>query len=415
MLSPNVIERRLLELAALTDGRGRLTRLAFGPAQKKANALVERWMHEAGMNAWTDAAGNIVGRYEGMRPGSPALMLGSHLDTVSDAGRFDGMLGVVTAIACVDALAEQGRRFAFAIEITGFGDEEGVRFGAVLAGSRAIAGSLTQADLARQDAAGISLHDAMVAFGLDPERIGDAARTTGDVLAYVELHIEQGPVLQHHGLALGCVSSIVGARRLRVTVDGQAGHAGTVPMAARRDALLAAAACALAVERISIECGTVGTVGEFEIVSGAANVIPGRMRFSVDIRARENASLAEAAERTAAAFGQIARERRVQVAVECLSQRGATPCTGWVMEQIDDAITSVQGRSLRLASGAGHDGMFVAAIAPVGMIFVRCTDGISHHPDETATSVDIAAGGACLLRFIEKFKPLLASMTEAIP
>lgn len=405
MIDPEAIERRLAELAALTDDEGKLRRLAFSPVLGKVNALVSGWMRQAGMDARIDAAGNVVARYEGLKPGAPVLMLGSHLDTVPDAGRFDGMLGVVVAIACVEKLAKQGRRFPFAIEVVGFGDEEGVRFGAVLAGSRAVAGSFAPASLDRQDAEGISLRDAMQAFGLDPARVGDAARVDRDVLAYIELHIEQGPVLQQHGLALGCVSSIAGAHRLLVTVDGQAGHAGTVPMTVRRDALAAAASCVQAVEQISLACGIVGTVGELAVVAGAANVIPGRVRFSVDLRAGDDVRLAEAAARVATVFDEVARDRCVQIRVQPVSQRGATACAGWVMGQIDAAIAAVQGRTLHLTSGAGHDGLFMSTITGIGMIFVRCTDGISHHPNEMATTADIAIGAGCLLRFIEAFQP----------
>src|SRR5258705_4025393 len=283
MLEPSRIMQRCDALARHSELSGGLTRVFLSPQGRAANEAVLGWMREAGMQARLDPIGNVVGRFEGERPGLPCLMLGSHLDTVRDAGRYDGMLGVISAIECVDFLDKQKTRLPFAIEVVGFGDEEGVRFGTTMLGSRAIAGTLEPSELEAKDAQGVSIAEALRAFGLDPARIGEAKRQQGQVLAYAELPIQQGPVLEAEGLPVGVVTAINGFSRLRVTLTGTAGNAGTVPMHLRRDALAAAAECVLAVERIAkSDPELVGTVGRIEASPGAINVIPGRVVFTVD-------------------------------------------------------------------------------------------------------------------------------------
>ncbi|MGA9951689.1 MAG: hydantoinase/carbamoylase family amidase, partial [Bradyrhizobium sp.] len=222
---------RINRLAEISEAPDNLTRIFLTPELRAAADLIMTWMREAGMSAHLDAIGNVCGRYEGERLGLPCLMLGSHYDTVRDAGRWDGPLGVLTAISCVADLNKRGRRFPFAIEVVGFADEEGVRFASTLLGSRAVAGTFNERVLASKDSAGVSMREALVQFGLDPDDIGAAARTRGQLLAYVELHIEQGPVLEARGLPVGVVSAIAGATRLAARLTGMAGHAGTVPMA----------------------------------------------------------------------------------------------------------------------------------------------------------------------------------------
>src|ERR1700684_1606654 len=270
---------RINRLAAISETPDNLTRIFLTPEHRVAAELIRSWMVEAGMHAHLDAIGNVSGRYEGDRPGLPCLMLGSHYDTVRDAGRWDGPLGLITAISCVADLHRRGRRFPFAIEVTGFADEEGVRFASTLLGSRAVAGTFNERVLASKDAAEISMREALVQFGLDPDHIGAAARVRGELLAYVELHIEQGPVLEAKGLPVGVVSAIAGATRLAARLTGMAGHAGTAPMALRRDALAGAAECIGAIEE---HCrtdpdGLVGTVGYIHAMPGANNVttVPG--------------------------------------------------------------------------------------------------------------------------------------------
>ena len=281
------IMQRLEALAALTSDPPRLTRVFLSEEHRRANELVAGWLGEAGMRVRVDAIGNVIGRVEGKARGLPALLLGSHLDTVRDAGRYDGMLGVVTAIECAHHIG--AGVLPFALEVIGFGDEEGVRFGSTLLGSRAVAGTLDLKVLEATDQDGRTLAEALRRFGLDPQALGSAARRREELLAYVELHIEQGPVLERAGLPVGCVTSINGATRLQVRMQGMAGHAGTVPMAARQDALAAAAEAILAVEqRCCQEQHLVGTVGRIDASPGAVNVIPGECRFTIDVRAPED-------------------------------------------------------------------------------------------------------------------------------
>src|SRR4051794_6346443 len=272
------IVRRIDELGAISEDTDKLTRTYLSKELRTAADLILGWMREAGMAAHLDAIGNVCGRYEGERAGLPCLMLGSHYDTVCDAGKWDGPLGLLTAISCVADLNRRGRRLPFAVEVVGFADEEGVRFASTLLGSRAVAGTFVESALNARDHAGISMREAMVKFGLDPEHIGAAARARRELHAYVELHIEQGPVLEQQNLAVGVVTAIAGATRLAANLTGMAGHAGTVPMALRRDALAGAAECIVATEEFckTDQAGLVGTVGYIDAMPGATHVIPGR-------------------------------------------------------------------------------------------------------------------------------------------
>jgi allantoate deiminase len=391
-------------LAAHSEQAHGLTRTFLSPQQRAVDDLVLGWMREAGMQARLDAIGNCVGRYEGARPGAPCLMLGSHRDTVRDAGRYDGMLGVVTAIDCVEALG--GRRLPFALEVVGFGDEEGVRFGSTLLGSRAIAGSFDFALLDKPGADGVTLREAMHAFGLDPDAIATAAHRREDVLAYVELHIEQGPVLEAADLPVGVVTAINGGYRFMVDVAGTAGHAGTVPMALRNDALVAAAECIVAVEAVARGMpDAVGTVGRIEAHPGAMNVIPGRVRFSLDVRAPTDAQRAAALDAMRARFDTIATTRRVALALEPVWEARTAVCDARLQAQLAAAVRAEGIEARLLPSGAGHDGMALVDIAPIGMLFVRCRGGISHNPAEAVSEADVAVGARVLLRFIENFAP----------
>jgi allantoate deiminase len=391
-------------LGRLSELDGGLTRVFLSPQQRDANALVLGWMRAAGMTAHLDAMGNCVGRFEGTSPGLPCLMLGSHLDTVRDAGRYDGMLGVIAAIECVAALAATSTRLPFALEVIGFGDEEGVRFGSTLLGSRAIAGTFDAALLDKADADGVTMREALVAFGLDPAGIPAVARTPTQVLAYAELHIEQGPVLESEGLPVGVVTAINGGNRYSVELTGMAGHAGTVPMNLRRDALAAAAQCVLAVERLA-GCmpDVVGTVGRIDARPGAMNVIPGRAAFSLDVRAPTDAQRNAAVAAIREEFASIAARRQVELAVTPLWEARTAPCAPALQAQFGAAI-GAEGVPVRyLPSGAGHDGMALVDIAPIGMLFVRCKGGISHNPAEAITVADAAAGLRVLARFILAF------------
>jgi len=394
-------------LGRLSEDPGGLTRIFMSREQRAVDDLTLGWMREAGMSARLDAIGNVVGRYEGEKEGAPCLMLGSHLDTVRNAGKYDGMLGVIAAIDCVHTLNARGRRLPFAIEVVGFADEEGVRFGSTLLGSRAIAGTFDAKLLENRDKDGTSMREALAAFGLDPERVGDAVRRRGDILAYAELHIEQGPVLEAEGLAVGVVTAINGANRFTVEIEGMAGHAGTVPMSLRRDALAAASECVLAIEsRCSGEAELVGTVGRLEAAPGATNVIPGNVRFTIDLRAPSDEQRRRASVDINEAIPSICARRGVRVTVRPTHEGRTATCAGWMQQQIASAIEAEGLPVRRLPSGAGHDGMALVDLVDIGMLFVRCKDGISHNPLEAITVADAELSARVFLRFIEQFKPL---------
>jgi allantoate deiminase len=397
---------RLEELARFTSEPPGLTRLFLTPEHRAAAAQVARWMEAAGMAAGFDAAGNMVGRYEGDAPGVPALLLGSHIDTVRDAGRYDGNLGVVVAIAAVAGLHARGERPPFAIEVIAFGDEEGVRFPTTLAGSRAVAGSFDAAALEARDAEGVALGDALAAFGCDAAAIPAMARRPDQVLGYLEVHIEQGPVLESLGLPVGVVTAINGASRFRVEVAGHAGHAGTVPMALRRDPLAAAADMILAVERRAAgapERGLVATVGKIEAKPGAPNVIPGSVTFTVDLRAPVDADRHKAADDIAAALGTLAGRRGVELRVEKTHDEPAAACDPALVELLEASVRRAGITPHRLPSGAGHDAMAMAALCPMAMLFVRCKGGISHNPAEAITAEDAEVAVRVLLDFLRSF------------
>jgi allantoate deiminase len=398
---------RINELAAISEEPANITRIFLTPEHRAAADLILSWMRQAGMAAHMDAIGNVCGRYEGERPGLPALMLGSHCDTVRDAGRWDGPLGVITAISCVADLHSRGRRLPFAIEVVGFADEEGVRFSSTLLGSRALAGTFDEGVLSGRDKEGTSLREAVAAFGLDPDHIGKAARVRGELLAYIELHIEQGPVLEQENLAVGVVSAIAGATRLAARLTGMAGHAGTVPMRMRRDALSGAAECIGVVEQFcrTDEAGLVGTVGYIHASPGATNVIPGQVSFTIDMRAPTDMHRRRAVADVVRQIEAIARRRELALQIDVTHENRTAPCAPWLKAQIAEAITAEGFREFELPSGAGHDGMAMIDIADVGMIFVRCRGGISHHPDEHVELADADAGARVLLRLVENFKP----------
>jgi allantoate deiminase len=405
-LQPQRIWDRCEALGRLSEQEGGLTRVFLSAEHRQVNELVLAWMREAGMAARLDAMGNCAGRYEGERPGLPCLMLGSHLDTVRDAGKYDGMLGVVAAIECVSAINATAVHPPFAIEVVGFGDEEGVRFGSTLLGSRAVAGAFDSALLDLVDANGITMRDALRGFGLDPAQIAAVARRPQDVLAYAELHIEQGPVLEAEGLPTGVVTAINGGNRFSIELTGMAGHAGTVPMGLRRDALAAASECVLAVERIAAAMPEiVGTVGRLEALPGAMNVIPGKVRFSLDVRAPTDDKRRAAVAAIRAACEAIAQRRNIAMATTLLWDAKTAPCDPDLQRQFAAAIAQEGGRVHHLPSGAGHDGMAVIDIAPIGMLFVRCKGGISHNPAEAVTLEDVATGARVLARFIASFTP----------
>lgn len=385
---------RCSELDGISASDAWLERTHLTPEHHAANTLVSRWMEDAGLVVRQDAAGNLLGRREGAEPGLPALMLGSHLDTVPDAGSFDGMLGVVMAIAVAERLRHTP--LPFALEVIGFSDEEGARFGKALLGSQAVAGSWDEDWWDLRDRDGITLHQAFLDFGLDPRAVGDAARRPDELVGYLEAHIEQGPFLEAADRSLGFVTTIAAARRFRLSVTGEARHAGGTPYSRRRDALVGASEIVVAVERIAKAAGTLATVGRIQAQPGAVNVIPGRADFSLDLRAATDAErdrtwdLIEAEAEAVCA----ARDLRLDVALTHVAP--AAPCAPWLQDAVITGIGATDDNGheqpMGLWSPAGHDAMAIAAIADIGMLFVRCQDGISHHPDEGVREIDVARG-----------------------
>ncbi len=398
---------RINELAAISETPEHLTRIFLTKEHRAAADLILGWMRDAGMRAHLDAIGNVCGRYEGEVAGSPCLMLGSHYDTVRDAGKWDGPLGLITAISCVAELQRRGRRLPFAIEVTGFADEEGVRFASTLLGSRAVAGTFDESVLGVKDSEGISLRDALSQFGLDPGHVGAAARTRAELLAYLELHIEQGPVLEGLNVPVGVVTAISGATRLAARLTGMAGHAGTVPMPLRRDALAGAAECIVAIEEFcrSGQSGLVGTVGYIHAMPGATNVIPGQVSFTIDIRAPSDPHRKLAVADIVRQIESIARRRKLELQVDVTHENRTVPCAPWLKDQVSEAIAGEGCRVFELPSGAGHDGMAMIEIADVAMLFVRCRGGISHHPDEHVELADVNARRARVAAADREFSP----------
>jgi allantoate deiminase len=401
------IVARIHQLGAISETPEHLARIFLTPEHRRAADLILNWMREAGMSAHLDAIGNVCGRYEGDKPCLPYLMLGSHYDTVRDAGKWDGPLGLITAVACVADLNRRGKRLPFAIEVVGFADEEGVRFASTLLGSRAIAGTFDESVLNTRDRAGISMREAMVAFGLDPQHIGAAARARRELLGYAELHIEQGPVLEERGLPVGVVTAISGATRLAAKLTGMAGHAGTVPMALRRDALAGAAECIAGIEEFcrTDESVLVGTVGYIDAKPGATNVIPGNVSFTIDIRAPSDMHRKRAVADIVRKIEAIAKRRQLALQLDVTHENRTVSCAPWLAAQVAEAVAAEGYGVLELPSGAGHDGMAMIDVADVAMIFVRCRGGISHHPDEHVETADADAGARVLLRLIENFRP----------
>ncbi|MCD9153508.1 allantoate amidohydrolase [Aeromicrobium duanguangcaii] len=368
-----------------------LERVHLTPEHAAANALVAEWMTRAGLTTWQDAGGNQYGRREGREPGLPALLLGSHLDTVPDAGSYDGMLGVVLAVAVAERLGDRIGNLPFALEVIGFGDEEGARFGKALLGSCAVAGTWDPAWWDQQDADGTSLRQAFLDFGLDPDRIGEAARPPDELVGYLEAHIEQGPYLEEADASLGHVTAIAGARRFVISVLGEARHAGGTPYDRRKDALVGAAECITAVERLVRPSGCIATVGRIEAHPGAVNVIAGRADFTLDLRAATDEDRDAMWKRLDVELHGICEARGLGLTVVETHRAPATPCAPWLTEAIVDGIAATGDPDpLGLWSRAGHDGMAMGAITDVAMLFIRCHDGISHHPDEDVREIDVA-------------------------
>ncbi len=397
-------EAMLKELGTISAEPGRLVRLFLTPEHRRAADRVAQWMRHAGMAVSEDALGTVRGRYgEGRR-----LLIGSHIDTVPDAGIYDGPLGVVAGILAVDHFAKAGRKQPFGIDVLAFGDEEGSRFPATLASSSACAGVFEQKTLPLVDGNGVTIADALKAYGKNVAGIPGAAYRADDVAGYVEVHIEQGPVLEAKGEPLGVVTGIVGQHRVRVTVTGEAGHAGTVPMGLRHDALAGAAEMVLVLEKIAREHpedGMVATVGRIEALPGAVNIIPGSVAFTVDLRSLTDGLRLAALAKFETAAGRVAATRGLLLSLETFHEIATAHCAPALQDALAAAVIDLGCSPVRLPSGAGHDAQVMARLCPAAMLFVRCRGGVSHNPAEFASVADMGLAVAALIRFIERFEP----------
>jgi allantoate deiminase/N-carbamoyl-L-amino-acid hydrolase len=398
------------QLAGHSDDPEALTLAYLTRAHQTAGAEIAGSMIEAGMQVRIDAVGNVIGRYAAVDPQAPILITGSHYDTVRHGGRFDGRLGILAPLVVARHLHQRGERLPFHLEVVALAEEEGLRFRSSFLASSALVGQFDFALLDHKDADGITMREAMCAAGLPgtEEAIAACAVDPRRLLGYIEVHIEQGPVLLERGLPVGVVTSIAGNVRKRVTVSGLASHAGTTPMAMRRDALAAASEMVLAVER---RCGDpryaaqalVGTVGMAAVPQGAANVVPGRCEFSLDVRAADDATRDAAVTDLDAEFARIAERRGVELSVSQTMRVPCAACSPPLMDRLAGSIDAAGLPVLRLASGAGHDAMVMARVTDVCMLFVRCGNGgISHNPAETMTAEDADIAARVLLDFLRR-------------
>ncbi|MGD1211892.1 MAG: allantoate amidohydrolase [Candidatus Acidiferrales bacterium] len=380
---------RCKRLAGFSEALGSTRRTFLSPPMRECHREIARWLEPLGVKTRIDAAGNLRGFYPGEEPDSPRLLIGSHLDTVPDAGAYDGVLGVVLAAALLEALG--GKRLPFGIEVVGFSEEEGVRFSAPFIGSRALVGRLNEELLARKDAHGVSVREAIEVFGLNPQEIPAAALKDDDTLGYVEFHIEQGPVLEQLGRPLGIVEAIAGQSRLEFTFTGRANHAGTTPMDLRHDAIAGAAEWIVEVEREARRVpGLTATVGTFEAKPGATNVIAGEARLTLDLRHGSDDVRIGTQENMIHKAEEIAQRRGLSVRKSTQMNQCAVEMNSFLVRQAEEAVRRAGCEPHRMVSGAGHDAMILAEKVPAALIFLRTPGGISHNPAETVNVEDVA-------------------------
>ncbi len=390
-------------LARYSEEPGRVTRRFATRAMRQAYEAVAPWMQAAGMVVQYDAIGNLIGRYEGEGTATKTLLLGSHLDSVRDAGRYDGILGVMTALTCVERLHERALRLPYAIEVLAFADEEGLRYDSAYIGSRAMTGTFDTDILHNIDADGIPMDEAIRAFGGNPDpQLLRTPRWRGeDLLGYCEVHIEQGPILEARNLPVGVVSAIAGQDRITLSFVGEAGHAGTVPMALRRDALCAAAEFILAVETLARnQPGLVATVGRVNAQLGASNVIPGQVALSLDVRHQDDAVRKQAREQLYARARDICAQRSIALDWRFLQESLTVPCSPALTQRMEQTVEEMGYPVFVLPSGAGHDAAVISRLTDIAMLFVRCRGGISHNPAESVQQEDVAVALAVLERFL---------------
>jgi allantoate deiminase len=393
---------RCREIASCTEIPGEITRRFLTSPMREVHKLAHGWMENAGMTVQVDAVGNLRGLWPGETPQSPRLLIGSHLDTVPNAGAFDGILGVVLGIAIVEEL--KGQHLPFAIEVIGFSEEEGVRFSKPFLGSLAIVGKLDAEILARTDQTGISVIEAIRAYGLDPAQLPSAVLSK-DTFAYLEFHIEQGPVLESEGTALGVVEALVGQTRMQFLFTGHANHAGTTPMTLRHDAIAAAAEWIVAVEAYArSQKGLVATVGKIEASPGAVNVIASQVTASLDVRHADDIIRKKAVAAIREHAESAASTRKVQVNAHLQLEQPAVPLDLHLAAILQKAAAQAGFPTRRMTSGAGHDAMILARAVPSAMLFLRSPAGLSHHPDETVLPQDVEAALVTAMEFLTQLR-----------
>ncbi|MGA2416989.1 MAG: allantoate amidohydrolase [Candidatus Sulfotelmatobacter sp.] len=403
---------RCRKLASYSEDPGSTRRTFLSPPMRDCHREITGWMEALNMSVRVDAAGNLRGFYPGIEANCPRLLLGSHLDTVPHAGAYDGILGVVIAVSLLEAL--EGRRLAFAIEVIGFSEEEGVRFGVPFIGSRALVGRFDEELLKARDRRGIAVREALAHFGLDPAEI-PRARVAADCLGYVEFHIEQGPVLEELGKPLAAVDFIAGQSRLEFIFLGRSNHAGTTPMHLRHDALAAAAEWIVAVERTArAVTGLVASVGKIEARPGAANVIAGEAWLTLDVRHARDETRSNAVKNLVEQAKQIAQRRGLTVEWEARLDQRAVAMDPSLVAEIERAIAATGCAPHRMMSGAGHDAMIMAEKIPSAMIFLRTPGGISHDPAESVSVEDVEKAIACGLHLLNQLAASPAAPSPAI-
>ncbi|WP_179087278.1 Zn-dependent hydrolase [Paenibacillus glucanolyticus] len=390
--------RTIVELGEIGgNGHGGVTRLSLSQEELLGRSYIASLMEEAGLEVRRDEAGNVIGRLPGPKPEAPVVVTGSHIDTVREGGRFDGALGVLAGIEVLRTMKEQGLAHHRPLEVICFTDEEGVRFGTGYLGSRALVGQWNDAWLSLTDQDGVTLRQAMAGAGLSPADAAFARRRPEDVHAYVELHIEQGRVLEHLGLQVGIATAIYGHRWLSITIKGQADHGGTTPMEIRRDAMAAASEAILRIEQSAIDHGGVATVGNLQVKPGSINVIPGEVTFTVDVRHGEGHGLNRLASEIEAAVAECAGRRDVAVSITVTDADEPVQASEHIIGVIQEACKEAGYASFMMNCGAGHDAVAMHAVTDIGLILVRSKDGISHHSAEWSTPEDCVAGANVLL------------------
>ncbi|WDI78908.1 allantoate amidohydrolase [Candidatus Purcelliella pentastirinorum] len=403
------ILNRIEKLSKISENKNNTTRLYLSIEHIKTNKIVEKWMKLAGMQTWQDQVGNIYGRYEACTKKQPAILLGSHLDTVPNAGKYDGILGVLTSIEVVNHLNKNKIHLKKAIEIVGFADEEGTRFGITLLGSKALTNKWKKKWLNYKDKNKITIAHAMKNIGLNTNKICLAKRNTKDIKAYIELHIEQGPYLYKNNSSMGVVSAINGAKRINCTFTGESGHAGTVPIYMRKDPLIATSEWILFIENELLKSKTkiVATIGKINCYPGATNVIPNKIKLTLDIRGPKNNELNKTISNILKKAKEISKKRNIIFNSKKYYSTKSIKCNKKIKNIIKKTINKTQGNCPSLASGAGHDAISMAKKWPIGMIFIRCIKGISHSPKEKVLKKDI-------IKTIKTYMEIIYNLTEKI-